>query len=288
MTSPSEHAHPCPGTLYLIPVPLGDTAPEACLPALTLTTTRRLRHFVVENAKTARAHLKNMGMEVPLNTLSMEELSEHTQAEQLPHLLTPLDTGHDIGLMSEAGCPGVADPGAALVALAHRRGLRVVPLTGPSSVLLALMASGLDSQRFSFHGYLPAREPERSQHLRHLEQRSASAPPQGEIQIFIETPYRNTALFSALRDTLKGDTRLCIACDLTGPGEHLVTRTVSDWRACDTDTLDLERRPAIFLLLATPERPSSGQRNAKASHGAGKGKKPPHGPTAKPSGQRRK
>ena len=176
------------GSLYLIPVPLGPVSPETCLPPDTLAVARRLDHFVVERAKTARAHLKAMGHPQPIQALHLEELNEHTPATAIATLLAPLKAGHDVGLLSEAGCPAVADPGAALVLAAHRADIRVVPLIGPSSILLALMASGLGGQRFAFHGYLPAKEPERSQAIRELEK---TARRDRATQLFIETPYRS-------------------------------------------------------------------------------------------------
>ena len=176
------------GTLYLIPVPLGHISPEASLPAPVLAQIRRLSHFVVENAKSARAFLKAAGTEQPLQALQLEELNEHTRPDALDRLLAPLRAGHDLGLLSEAGCPAVADPGANLVALAQNEGIRVAPLIGPSSLLLALMASGLNGQRFAFQGYLPAKDAERAKALREIEIESRK---RGQTQIFIETPYRN-------------------------------------------------------------------------------------------------
>ncbi|MCA1979235.1 MAG: SAM-dependent methyltransferase, partial [Thiobacillus sp.] len=160
------------GTLYLIPVPLGPVAPDTCLPPDTLAVARRVEHFVVERAKTARAHLKAMGHPLPMQQIDMRELNEHTPASDIDALLAPLRAGHDVGLLSEAGCPAVADPGAGLVRAAHAAGIPVVPLVGPSSILLALMASGLSGQRFAFHGYLPAKEPERTRHIQELEKRA--------------------------------------------------------------------------------------------------------------------
>jgi 16S rRNA (cytidine1402-2'-O)-methyltransferase len=180
------------GTLYLIPVPLGPTAPQDSLPANVLATVRPLTYFVVEQAKTARAFLKAAGTDTPLQELQLEELNEHTKADALDRLLAPLRSGHDVGLLSEAGCPAVADPGANLVALAQQENIRVVPLIGPSSLLLALMASGLNGQRFAFLGYLPAKEAERTKALRDLESDSRKHK---QTQLFIETPYRNKAMF---------------------------------------------------------------------------------------------
>ena len=186
------------GTLYLIPVPLGPTAPQESLPANVLAAIRPLAHFVVEQAKTARAFLKAAGTDLPLQELQLQELNEHTKANELGRLLEPLRAGHDVGLLSEAGCPAVADPGANLVALAQQEGIRVVPLIGPSSLLLALMASGLNGQRFAFQGYLPAKEADRTKVLRELEGESKKRQ---QTQIFIETPYRNRAMFDAILQT---------------------------------------------------------------------------------------
>ena len=215
------------GTLYLIPVPLGPVSPEACLPPDTLAVARRLDHFVVERAKTARAHLKAMGHPQPIQELHLEELNEHTPATAIATLLAPLKAGHDVGLLSEAGCPAVADPGAALVLAAHRAAIRVVPLIGPSAILLALMASGLGGQRFAFHGYLPAKEPERSQAIRELEK---SARKEKATQLFIETPYRSAALLDALAATLSPETLISVGADLSLPGQLIRTRSAKDWR----------------------------------------------------------
>ena len=214
-------------TLYLIPVPLGPVSPETCLPPDTLAVARRLDHFVVERAKTARAHLKAMGHPQPIQALHIEELNEHTPATAIATLLAPLKAGHDVGLLSEAGCPAVADPGAALVLAAHRETIRVVPLIGPSSILLALMASGLGGQRFAFHGYLPAKEPERSQAIRELEN---TARRDRATQLFIETPYRSVALLDALATALSPDTLVSVGADLSLPGQLIQTRRAGSWR----------------------------------------------------------
>ena len=233
------------GTLYLIPVPLGPGEPLTSLPAGVLTTLHPLRHFVVEQAKTARAFLKAAGTEAPLQSLQLSELNEHTPDNALDALLAPLREGHDVGLLSEAGCPAVADPGASLVARAQQENIRVVPLIGPSSLLLSLMASGLDGQRFAFHGYLPAKEGERSQALRELENESRK---KRQTQLFIETPYRNRAMFDAVLRTCQPGTRLCVATDLTLPGESVRTKNILQWKK-ETPP-DIERRPTVFLLLA--------------------------------------
>ncbi|MFN3751756.1 MAG: SAM-dependent methyltransferase [Thiobacillus sp.] len=214
-------------TLYLIPVPLGPVDPDACLPPHTLAVARRIDHFVVERAKTARAHLKAMGHPLPIQALHIEELNEHTPAAAVAPLLGPLKAGHDVGLLSEAGCPAVADPGAALVLAAHRENIPVVPLVGPSSILLALMASGLGGQRFAFHGYLPAKEPGRSQTIRDLEK---VARRDRATQLFIETPYRSAALLDALATTLAPDTLVSVGADLSLPGQLIKTRSAKNWR----------------------------------------------------------
>lgn len=233
-----------PGTLYLLPVTLGESSWQAYLPQSTRDTACRLLHFVVENAKTARAELKRIGHPQPLRELAIEQLPEKPTAADIDRLLQPLREGIDIGLMSEAGCPGVADPGALLVRRAHEMGLNVRPRVGPSSLLLALMASGLEGQRFAFHGYLPAREPERGHRIAELEKESRRL---GQTQIFIETPYRNTTLFEALLAACHEQTRLCVATDLTLPEECIATRRVAEWRRAARPALD--RRPTVFLLL---------------------------------------
>lgn len=233
------------GTLYLIPVPLGAVAPELSLPATVLERVRPLTHFVVENAKSARAFLKAVGTAQPLQQLQLQELNEHTRADALDRLLAPLLAGQDVGLVSEAGCPAVADPGADLVALAQRESIRVVPLIGPSSLLLALMASGLNGQRFAFYGYLPAREAERDKALRELENESRK---RRQTQIFIETPYRNRQLFDGLLKVCQPGTRLTLATDLSLPGESVLTRTIQQWKKLPPP--EIERRPTVFLLLA--------------------------------------
>ena len=233
------------GTLYLIPVPLGPTPPENSLPPQVLATLRPLAYFIVEQAKTARAFLKAAGTDLPLQELVLEELNEHTKARELAQLLSPLHAGHDVGLLSEAGCPAVADPGANLVALAQRENIRVVPLIGPSSLLLALMASGLNGQRFAFQGYLPAKDLERRKTLNDLETESRKRQ---QTQLFIETPYRNRALFDAILQSCQPSTRLCLATDLTLPGESIRTRTIAQWKK-ETPP-EIERRPTVFLMLA--------------------------------------
>lgn len=233
------------GTLYLIPTPLGGTPLEQVLPEETRRIAARLTTFVVEHAKTARAFLKQVGTETPIQQLTLLELNEHTRAHELDALLAPLLAGHDVGLVSEAGCPAVADPGADLVRLAHRHGIRVKPLVGPSSILLALMGSGLVGQRFAFHGYLPAKPEERAKALRELEKR---AEKEDAAQAFIETPYRNRTMLETVLTTCRDDTLLTLACDLTLATELIATKPVSEWR---TGTPVLDKRPCVFLIYTS-------------------------------------
>jgi 16S rRNA (cytidine1402-2'-O)-methyltransferase len=237
-----------PGTLYLVPNALGPGDLAAVLPASVATTAARLDYFVGENAKSTRAFLKRVGEMTPLarpiQEIAIAELDVATPASALPALLAPLREGRDGGLVSEAGVPAVADPGAVLVRLAHREGIPVRPLVGPSAILLALMASGLDGQRFAFNGYLPSDARERVGAIREAEKRSAGL---GQTQIFIETPYRNRALLAALIEHCRPDTSICVARDLTLDSELVATRPASAWKGV---AIDLDRRPTVFLLLA--------------------------------------
>lgn len=242
-------AAPPSGRLFLVPMPLGpDSDPKAVLPAATIEAAASLRHFVAENARTARRFLTRLPLAVPIQQVQFEELSEHTRPEALPALLAPLLAGADVGLVSEAGCPAIADPGAHLVALAHERGIPVVPLVGPSSILLALMASGLNGQAFAFHGYLPVESGARATRIRELEAASAAS---GATQAFIETPYRAEAILAAVLAAADPSTRLSVAADLTLPGASVETRTVGEWRRRPAPAL--APRPAVFALLAAPK-----------------------------------
>jgi 16S rRNA (cytidine1402-2'-O)-methyltransferase len=232
-------------TLYLIPTPLNQGEGADSLPLMTLQATRKINHFVVENAKTARAHLKRMGHPKPLAEVIMSILDEHTPQDSLPTLLQPLRDGHCLGLMSEAGCPAVADPGAALVALAHQQGFQVMPLPGPSSLMLALMASGLEGQRFAFHGYLPVEETPRREKILLLEKRSRQ---NHETQQVIETPYRNATLWQSLLKHLSPSTRLAVACDLESALPLIATKTVATWRAQEMPLF--QKRPVVYSFLA--------------------------------------
>lgn len=231
--------------LYLIPTPLGAPDTPCLLPHEQVQITG-LTDFVVEAEKTARAHLKHLGVTTPIRELNLQTLNEHTDLKTLPELLKPLQEGRSMGILSEAGCPAVADPGANLVALAHRHGYEVRPLVGPSSLLLALMASGANGQNFAFKGYLPSEKSERIAALKSLEQRSRQ---QNETQLFIETPYRNDALLADALETLYPETRLCTATDLTLPSQEIISQTVAAWRKSKT-LPNLKKRPTIFVLHA--------------------------------------
>ncbi|MET0344649.1 MAG: SAM-dependent methyltransferase [Casimicrobiaceae bacterium] len=233
------------GTLYLVPNLLGVAPPESALPARTLEVARSLRHWRVETPKAARAFLKTLGLDVPIASLDVEAIPESATAAVCEALLAPARAGEDVGVLSDAGCPGVADPGAALVAVAHAARLRVVPLVGPSALLLALMASGMNGQRFAFHGYLPVKPDARLAALRALEQDSRS---QRRAELFIETPYRNVVMLQALATALAPSTEVCVAVDLTQAGETIERRTSRAWR--DADLARFDKRPAVFILQA--------------------------------------
>lgn len=238
------------GTLYLIPNTLGshDTL-SAVLPVDVQEIAARCTHFVVENPKVARNFLKAVGITTPLQEVTMGELNVNTPDADIKKLLTPLLAGQDVGLISDAGCPAVADPGARLVAAAHGAGIAVQPLVGPSSILLALMGSGLNGQKFAFHGYLPIDAAQRQAELKKLENESRAAQ---QTQMFIETPYRNMQLFEALCKLLNPQTKLCLGVDLTLPTEFILTLTVGEWqkRLKNSNLPDLHKRPTLFLFLA--------------------------------------
>ncbi len=232
------------GTLYLLPNTLGNAPPEATISPAALHRARTLDYIIAEDPKTARAFLKRIAPQLPLQAIRVERLDHNTRESEIPRLLDPLLAGTDAGLLSEAGLPAVADPGSNLVRLAHHRGLRVVPLSGPSSLLLALAASGLDGQRFAFHGYLPAKPGPLAATLRTLERQSLR---DRQSQIFIETPYRNDRILATLLEVLRPGTLLCLASDLTLATETVHTRKISEWRG---QPPQLKGRPTVFLFLA--------------------------------------
>jgi 16S rRNA (cytidine1402-2'-O)-methyltransferase len=240
------------GTLYLVPSGLGSDDVAAHLPQDTREILAGLDCFIAENPKTARAFLKAAGYPRPLQELAIETLDEHTRQSRIADLLAPLERGADCGLLSEAGCPAVADPGAALVRQAHAAGIRVAPLIGPSALLLALMASGMNGQRFAFHGYLPVERTARAKRLIELE---SASDQQDATQLFIEAPYRNDAMLDAVLKTCRSDTLLCLATDLTLDTQAVCTRSISDWKNARPA---LNRRPTVFLLYR--ERPSDAKR----------------------------
>ncbi|MGO1596560.1 MAG: SAM-dependent methyltransferase [Sphingobacterium sp.] len=233
------------GTLFLIPVPLAEGVGNASFTALHETVINSIDEYIVENEKTARRFLKEAGLRIPQQELIIHDYGKHKREEvDYEKIFSTLLSGRDMGLMSEAGCPGVADPGAELVDQAHRRGIKVVPLVGPSSILLALMASGFNGQSFSFQGYLPIDKSGRAKTIKDLEQRSAR---EGSTQIFIETPFRNNQLITDLLKNCRGTTKLCIASNLTAADESILSKKISEWK---TSLPDIHKKPAIFLLFA--------------------------------------
>lgn len=235
--------HKLDTALYLIPVGLSDASPDAVTPPLNIEVIKGLRSFIVENVRTARRWIRRCIPDFSFDGVEFAELNTHTPPEEIRGMLAPLRAGLPVGVMSEAGCPAVADPGADVVAIAREEGFRVVPLVGPSSILMSLMASGFNGQSFCFHGYLPIGENEKRDTLRRLEKESER---ENRTQIFIETPYRNNALLRLMCETLRPDTLVCVAADITSPdAESIVTDTVARW--C-RKTADYAKRPAIFLI----------------------------------------
>ena len=232
------------GTLFLIPNVLGDTAPLEVIPMSVKKTIEDLRHFVFEKEKAGRAYVKRISPKVSQNNIEVFLLNKFTTQEELQDILVPLKHGENIGLITDAGCPGVADPGADLVALVHQHNIRVVPLVGPSSILLAVMASGLNGQSFAFNGYLPIDKVERKKAIKQFEKKSSELQ---QTQVFIETPYRNNTLLEELCNSLRPETQLSVACDLTLPTEFIRTNTAANWQKNREDFL---RRPAVFSILA--------------------------------------
>lgn len=228
--------------LYLLPVTLGDTVIDAVLPAYNGEVIRAIRHFIVEDVRSARRFLKKVDREIDIDALTFYPLNKHTSPEAISGYLKPLLAGESMGVISEAGCPAVADPGADVVAIAQRKNLKVVPLVGPSSIILSVMASGFNGQSFAFHGYLPIEPAERAKRLKQLEQRIYN---EQQTQLFIETPYRNNKMVEDILHNCRPQTRLCIAANITCEGEYIRTKTVKEWQG---HTPDLSKIPCIFLL----------------------------------------
>lgn len=232
------------GKLYLLPTPISESSIELVMPTGVIQRTRALSYFVVEELRTARRYLSFIKVGKPIDELTFFVLNEHTSEREIETMLAPLMSGHDVGLMSEAGVPAIADPGSLLVAAAHRKGIVVIPMVGPSSILLGLMASGLNGQNFAFVGYLPVKPDERRRRIRQLEQRSRT---EGQTQIFIEAPYRNIQLFRDLLQVCSEQTLLTIAVEVTSANEQIVTKTVKEWKQLPLP--DINKKNTAFLLF---------------------------------------
>jgi len=228
--------------LFLVPNVLSEGDWQNVLPAGVFTILTETRYFIVENVRTARRFLKQVNKEIDIDQLTFFELNKYTQPADLPEFLKPLENGYDIAVISEAGCPGVADPGADIVKIAHQKNITVVPVVGPSSILLALMASGLNGQNFTFHGYLPVKPHERTRAIASLEKQAKNSR---QTQIFIETPYRNNQMLDDLLKSCSPSTLLCVAADITGENEFIATKTVQQWKK---NIPDLHKIPTIFLI----------------------------------------
>jgi 16S rRNA (cytidine1402-2'-O)-methyltransferase len=231
------------GTLYLIPTTLGESNLNTVIPENNNLITSRLRHFIVEDVRTARRFLRKMDKQFPIDDCTFFTLNQHTSATEASNFLEPLAKGNDMGIISEAGCPAIADPGADIVAIAQRKNMKVVPLVGPSSILLALMASGFNGQSFAFVGYLPIDSSERAKTLKRLESRAVS---ENQTQLFIETPYRNMKMLEDIIKHCQSNTRLCIAADITLDSEFIKTKPVGEWKQ---QLPDLSKRPCIFAIF---------------------------------------
>ncbi|MBR3547745.1 MAG: SAM-dependent methyltransferase [Bacteroidaceae bacterium] len=229
--------------LYLIPVTLGETPVSQVLPAYNHDVILGIRHFIVENVRSARRFLRMLDHEFPIDDSTFYEMGKHAQADQFASYLKPLQQGQPVGVISEAGCPAVADPGAEVVAMAQHKGFRVIPLVGPSSMIMAVMASGLNGQSFAFNGYLPVDEADRAKKLKALESRAWN---ESQTQLLIETPYRNRKMFDTILRTLRPQTRLCVAAGITTSDEYIRTHTVQEWKRIQLP--DLSKIPAIFLI----------------------------------------
>jgi 16S rRNA (cytidine1402-2'-O)-methyltransferase len=230
------------GSLYLIPCTLGDVEPLNVLPISVKKTIERIDHYIVENEKDARRFIKRFVPEKEQSILKIQEINKFTTPEEIPLMLNPCLEGFDVGVISDAGCPGIADPGARVVHFAHQKGIKVIPLVGPSSILLAMMASGFNGQNFAFNGYLPIDKIERKTELKRLEKISKDLD---QSQLFIETPYRNNQMLQSLTETLSNHTRICVACDITLPSEYIKTASVELWKKIK---VDLHKRPTLFIV----------------------------------------
>ncbi|MBR6047123.1 MAG: SAM-dependent methyltransferase [Bacteroidaceae bacterium] len=229
--------------LYLIPVTLGETPVSQVLPAYNHDVILGIRHFIVENVRSARRFLRLVDHEFPIDDSTFYEMGKHAQTDQFASYLKPLQQGFPVGVISEAGCPAVADPGAEVVAMAQHKGFRVIPLVGPSSMIMAVMASGLNGQSFAFNGYLPVDEADRAKKLKALESRAWN---ESQTQLLIETPYRNRKMFDTILRTLRPQTRLCVAAGITTSDEYIRTHTIQEWKRIQLP--DLSKIPAIFLI----------------------------------------
>ncbi|HBS86579.1 MAG: SAM-dependent methyltransferase [Bacteroidetes bacterium GWF2_38_335] len=230
------------GTLFLIPNTLGESQLSGVIPTDVSVVASSIKHFIAEDERTVRRYLKKLNREIVIDELTFFILNKHTRSEEINTFITPLLNGFNMGLVSEAGCPGIADPGAVIVSLAHEKNIRVAPMVGPSSILLAMMASGFNGQNFAFNGYLPVKNPERDKKIKELERK---AVVENQSQIFMETPYRNLKFLEEILSVCNSETLLFIGCDLTLPTEFLRTDTVSFWRK---NMPDIHNRPVIFIL----------------------------------------
>ena len=233
------------GTLFLMPSPLAENTAAAVIPQQVQELCKELRYYLCENARTSRRFISSLKLGITIEELQIEELNKDTPDAEVPKLMAPLLKGYDVGLLSEAGCPAVADPGARAVAHAHKMGIKVVPLVGPSSILLALMASGFNGQDFAFTGYLPVKNPQRTNAMKELEKKARA----GQTQLFMETPYRNNHFLADLVQACQPDMLLCIAANVTAPEEFISTRSIAEWRK---QLPDLHKLPTIFILGSVP------------------------------------
>jgi len=230
------------GNLYLIPCTLGETPPLEVLPLLVKKAVEEIDYYVVEHEKNARRFIKSISPRKSQPDLQFKLINKYTDESEIPEMLAPCHEGLDVGVISDAGCPGIADPGAAVVEEAHKQGIKVVPLVGPSSILMAMMASGFNGQNFAFNGYLPIDKRERRKEIKRLERLSEEY---NQSQLFIETPYRNNQLLESILSTVQGNTRICVACDISLPDEFILTLTADEWKQ---KKVDLNKRPTLFII----------------------------------------